>query len=403
MRGMHFLSKKIISNFLLIIFSLFLMFSTSFAADSLDQSETLIQNLTNAHGAPGFENSVRRILKGEWAHYLPSLKLDGMKNIIGEVSGSDKAPRVLVMAHMDEVGFYVKSITKDGYLRIDNAGGWFDQVVLAHRWKIMTGKGPVLGYTGMDSPHSMQDTNLGGVIPHRNMFIDIGAKSKKEAIEKYGIRPGLPITPDSSFAKLNSSGRYLAKGLDDRVGLAVMTEVLKELKGVTHPNTIIYVATVQEEVGLRGAQVIYQSVKPDIVINLEASIARDFPLLGSDKQDEGHPRLGAGPAIFAYDHSMIPDNNLVEWIMKLAKEKHIPYQIETEVHYGEDGRYLQAGGKGIPVINLGIPVRYAHQDSGVLQRTDYDESVKLLKAILLDLNESAVNEIKTNDDWGTVR
>jgi len=359
-----------------------------------DQTEQLLQELTEAHAAPGFESSVRKILLRIWTPSMSKIKIDGMKNIIGFFPSSKNKPKILIMAHMDEVGFYVKDITNEGFLRIDQAGGWIDQTILSQRWIIMTSKGPVIGYSGIESGHAITSFPTVPPISSKEMFIDIGASSKKEVLEIYGIRPGLPITPDTKFVLLNNSGRYLAKALDDRAALAVMTELLRRLNKQILPNQIIYVATVQEELGSRGAQVISNSVHPDIVINLEVSVAKDFPLLAAPKQDRGHPFLGGGPSIFVYDHSMVPDNTLIEWIINLARKNKIPFQFENEPLYGEDGRFLQVSGNGVPTVNIGIPVRYAHQNSGILQRSDYDATVSLVEKIVLTLSQSEVDAIK---------
>lgn len=381
---------------LLILCIQFITHMTAYANEKNinDSTVKLLQDLSEAHAAPGFEKPVRDILIREWKPLLAEIQIDGMKNIIGVMRGNKKKPKILIMAHMDEVGFYIKDITDDGFLRIDQAGGWIDQTILAHRWIITTPLRSVIGYSGIESSHAISTFPAVAPITSKDMFIDIGARNRNEAMEKYGVRPGLPITPDTKFEILNDGERYLGKAFDDRAALAVMTDILKRLSKTQHPNQIIYVATVQEELGSRGAQTIYNSVQPDIVINLEIGVAKDFPLLASQKQDHGHPTLGGGPSIFVYDHSMVPDNGLVDWIINQAKKNHIPYQLESEPMYGQDARYLQISGKGIPAVNIGIPVRYAHQDSGILQRSDYDATVMLIEKILLTLSQDELNEIK---------
>ena len=206
-----------------------------------------------------------------------------------------------------------------------------------------------------------------------------------------GVRPGLPITYRTEFEILNGTNRYLARAWDDRVGLAVITEALRQLKSGSHPNTIQVAATVQEENGLRGAQVVYASLKPDIVINLEIGIAGDFPLMTSPKLSQ--EALGNGPAIFVFDGSMIPNNKYVDWIVKLARESGIPIQFESVTGYGEDAAQIQKSAAGVPAVNIGIPTRYGHSQSGVIDRADYDNTVKLVVKMVQKLSAAEVKAI----------
>ena len=226
----------------------------------------------------------------------------------------------------------------------------------------------------------------------QDMFLDIGARTREEA-EKMGVRPGLPVTYRTEFEVLNGTSRYLAKAWDDRVGLAAATEALRQLKSLPHPNTVEVAATVQEEIGLRGASVVEASTHPDIVINLEIGIAGDFPLLTSPKLSQ--EALGQGPSVFVFDTSMIPNNNYVEWVLKLAKDSFIPIQFESVSGYGEDASQVQKTATGIPAINLGVPTRYGHSQSGVIDRADYDNLVRLLVVMIQRLSAEQVKTIRT--------
>ena len=205
-----------------------------------------------------------------------------------------------------------------------------------------------------------------------------------------GIRPGLPIAYETEFVKLGDTGRYLAKAWDDRVGLAVITHVLQGLGA--HPNQVVVAATVQEEIGLRGAAVVEESLQPDIVINLEIGIAADFPLMTSPTLSQ--EALGKGPGIFVYDRSMIPSNQLIEWILETASENGVPTQFESVSGYGQDAAELQRSATGIPAVNIGIPTRYGHSQSGVIDRVDYDNTVKLVRLMIEGLSGQAVEQIR---------
>jgi len=357
-----------------------------------DSTVKLLAELVNADGAPGFEGPVRDILRREWRSLLTDLRTDGVGNLLGRLAGPADSPRVLLMAHMDEVGFLVRYIDERGFVYMNPLGGYIDQSVLTQRYTIMTARGPVVGYTGFKSTHIVSPEERTRMVPLQDMFLDIGAKTREEA-EKMGVRPGLPVTYRTEFEILNGSTRYLAKAWDDRVGLAAATEALQKLKSLPHPNTIEVAATVQEEIGLRGAAVVEASAHPDIVINLEIGIAGDFPLLTSPKLSQ--EALGKGPSLFVFDTSMIPNNNFVEWILKLAKDASIPLQLESVSGYGEDGSVLQRAASGIPAINLGVPTRYGHSQSGVIDRADYDNLVKLLVAMVQKLSADQVKAIRT--------
>jgi putative aminopeptidase FrvX len=223
------------------------------------------------------------------------------------------------------------------------------------------------------------------------MFLDVGARSRDE-VEAMGVRPGLPVTYATRFEALNGTGRYLAKAWDDRVGLAVITQALQQLKSTGHPNNVQVAATVQEEIGLRGASVVQASARADIVINLEIGIASDFPLLTSPTLSQ--EELGKGPGIFVFDGSMIPNNNYVEWILRVAQESGIPIQFESVTGYGEDAAMIQKSGQGIPAVNIGVPTRYGHSQSGVIDRGDYDHTVKLVVEMIKRLSASEVASIR---------
>jgi putative aminopeptidase FrvX len=351
-----------------------------------------LKQLTDAPGPSGYEQGVRQIIKKLWNSQLEQMTTDGMGNVIGRFNSNPVAPRLLFMAHMDEVGFMVESITKDGFLKVIPLGGISDNVILAQRWVVSTEKGPIIGYSGLEAVHIIDKDNREKSVSKKAMFLDIGASSKQQAVNQFKIRPGLAVSPQSKMVKLSDS-RYLAKALDDRIGLAAITQMLKKLNTKALSTNLLLAATVQEEIGLRGAATVYESAKPDVAINVEIGIADDFPLLLSDKGSD--IKLGKGPSLFVYDRSMIPNQALLKWIKNLAVKHHIPLQYEVEQGYGEDGARVQLSGKGVPVINIGIPVRYAHEHAGVFDASDYQNAIKLLTLIASNFNNDVLNQIKS--------
>jgi putative aminopeptidase FrvX len=354
-----------------------------------DATVKLLQELTNANAAPGFEGPVRNILKREWQGTLKDLRTDGIGNLLGSLSGTGPAPKVLVMAHMDEVGFMVRYIDPNGFVYFHPIGTNIDQAVLTQRFTVMTPRGPVVGYTGVKSPHIVPAEERNSMVQVADMFLDLGVKNRDEA-EKLGVRPGLPMTYRTEFEILNGGNRYLAKAFDDRVGLAMITQALQQFQTLSHPNLLQVAATVQEELGSRGAQVIYDQTKPDIVINLEIGVAGDFPLRVSPKLSQ--ESLGKGATVFIFQGDMIPNNKYVEWVTRLAKAENIPIQYSAVSTYGQDGSALQRAGSSMPVINI-VPTRYAHSQSGVIERGDYDAALKLVVKMIQQLSAAEVKAI----------
>lgn len=353
-----------------------------------DTTVPLLKELTDANAAPGFEGPVRDILRREWQSLVKDLRTDGIGNLLGSIPGA--GPRVLLMAHMDEVGFMVRYIDANGFVFFHPIGTNIDQAVLTQRFTIMTPRGPVVGYTGVKSPHIVPAEERNSMVQVADMFLDIGAKSREEA-EKLGVRPGLPMTYRTQFEVLNGGTRYLAKAFDDRVGCAMLTQLLKRFQTAAHPNVLQVAATVQEELGSRGAQVIYEQTKPDIVVNLEIGVAGDFPLRVSPKLSQ--EALGKGATVFIFQGDMIPNNKLVEWVAQLARVENIPIQFSAVSTYGQDGSALQRAGSSMPVINIGVPTRYAHSQSGVIDRADYDAALKLVTKMIEKLSAAELKAI----------
>lgn len=343
------------------------------------QSDDLLRVFSNLPGASGFEGPVRSQLIRYLEQMNQKFQIDGMGNVLVRFPAKKNALKILIMAHMDEVGFLTQEIDERGFIRVVSLGGWLDQVLWDQEWEIHTDKMTIPAISGIDPPHVLTDFTKSPKVNRGMLFLDTGL-SKKELIQQ-GVRPGLPVTAASSFKKL-SNGLYSGKAFDDRVGLALMIELIDTIRKENHNNAnveIQFAATTQEELGMRGSKVVYASLKPDLVINLEAGIAHDYPEQFSTNKT---PVLGKGPALFVYDKSMIPNQGLVKRIAEIAEQNKIPFQWEIENSYGEDASCLQTSGLGVASINLGVPIRYVHSHHGVMVQKDYDLTLKLLFAIL---------------------
>src|SRR5215471_5940799 len=348
-----------------------------------DETVQLLQTLADAHGPSGFEEPVRKIMVDRMKPLSDKLSYDGLGSVIA-VQGNS-GPRVMVDAHMDELGGVIRRVTNDGYLTMQMLGGWLDQALVDQRWTIIGSKGPVRAVTGIRDVHIVPQEERTRVYPRESIFLDVGAKSAAEAAAM-GLEPGDPVVPDAPFAVMNGTQNYLGKGWDDRVGCAVVVEAMKRLAHAPHPNQIFWVATVQEELGLRGAHTSSEIVKPEIGIAIEGGVTRDSPRVGPEETQE---LLGGGPALFLYDSSQLPNLKLVALFKQTAKEKSIPLQTDLIQGYGDDSAEMQKSNGGAPTVNLAVPVRYTHSHNGIMNRGDFDKMVELLAAMLEKLDAKA--------------
>ncbi|MGH9467024.1 MAG: M42 family metallopeptidase, partial [Terriglobales bacterium] len=299
-------------------------------------------------------------------------------------------PRIMIDAHMDELGGMVRRIRPDGFLSMQMLGGWITQALPGQRWVIEGSKGPVPAVTTIWDAHITTPAQRDRVIPRDAVFLDVGARNAAD-VARLGITPGDPIVPYSPFEIL-ANQRYVAKAWDDRVGLAVMIEMMKRLAGTALPNQLYYAATVQEEIGLRGAITAAQVIKPDIGIALEVGVPGDVPGTNPELAQEV---LGGGPALFLYDGSELPNQKLVAFIKQVAAAHGIPLQTDLIQGYGDDSAAIQKSNGGVPTINLTIPTRYTHAHNSMIDRADFDRTVDLMVALVRSLNAAEVARLRS--------
>jgi putative aminopeptidase FrvX len=355
-----------------------------------DRVVKLLKELSSAPAPSGYEGPVRDILRREFQEAGLEVSNDGMGSIIGVLRGPTDGPRIMLAAHMDEVGAMVRFVTPEGMVKFQLLGGWLDQALVDQRWTILTAKGPVAAVSGLKSVHVTPPEERSRVTPREDVFLDVGAKSKEEA-DVLGIRPGDPIVPAGSFAEL-ASGRYVGKALDDRVGCVMLIETLRQLKeqGIKTPNTIYFVGTVQEEIGLRGAHTAVALVKPALGLSLEAGIAADHP---GGRSDYAQEKLGAGPVIYLADAAMLVNLKLRDFLLQVGQKNNIPLQTEITHGGSEDSAELQAYGTGVPAANIAIPTRYLHAHNSVIERSDLDRTIDFLLKVLVQLDARKIAEI----------
>src|SRR5699024_2835381 len=277
----------------------------------LDETLTMLKDLTDAKGIPGHEKEARNVMQKYIQPYAEEVFTDNLGSLIAKKSGDVNGPKIMVAGHLDEVGFMVTRIDKDGFIYFQTVGGWWSQVMLAQRVTIMTKKGEIAGVIGSKPPHILTDEARKKPVKIEDMFIDIGASSKEEA-QEFGVKPGDSIVPYFEFTQLKNDKMLLAKAWDNRIGCATAIEVLKRVQE-DHPNVVYGVGTVQEEVGVRGAKTAAHTIQPDIGFAVDVGVAGDTPGIPDRDADS---ELGKGPQIILYDASMISHKGLRELVVE---------------------------------------------------------------------------------------
>lgn len=353
-----------------------------------DRTLGLLRELANAPGPSGFEEDVRRIVVREVRPFADKVSYDGLGSVIAQQGTS--GPKIMLDAHMDELGGVVRRVTENGFLSMQMLGGWLDQALPDQRWIIIGRNGPVTAVTGIRDIHVVPPDEQTKVFPRNSLYLDVGARTQAE-VTALGIEAGDPVVPDAPFAVLAGGSRYLGKAWDDRVGIAVIIEAMRRLRAQGHPNQLFVAATVQEEVGLRGARTAADLIRPDIGIAIEGGITGDSP---GRNPEETQAVLGKGPGIFLYDSSAIPNVKMVRFVTDTAKAIGVPLQRDLVEGYGDDSAAIQATAGGVPTVNLVVPARYTHAHNGIIDRSDFDQTVDLVVALIRRLDASEVARLR---------
>lgn len=356
----------------------------------MDDTLVMLKDLTDAKGIPGNEREPREVMKKYIEPFADEIEYDGLGSLIAKKSGDANGPKVMVAGHLDEVGFMVTKIDDKGFISFQPVGGWWSQVMLAQRVTIVTRKGDtVTGIIGSKPPHILSAEARKKPVDIKDMFIDIGAESKKEAME-WGVLPGDMIVPYFEFTVMNNDKYLLAKAWDNRIGCAIAIDVMKALKDENHPNIVFGVGAVQEEIGLRGAKTAASKVKPDIGFAVDVGVAGDTPGVTSK---ESTSKMGDGPQILLYDASMVSHKGLRDLVVDTAEEHGIPYQFEAIPGGGTDAGSIHVSGNGVPSLAICIATRYIHSHAAMLHRDDYDNAVKLIVEVIKKLDRDTVDKI----------
>jgi len=322
----------------------------------------LLKKLCETPGIAGYEERIQKVIKEELEKVTDEVKIDKLGNVIGikkakKLSGKPAPKKVMIAAHMDEIGFMVSFIDKEGFIRFAPVGGFDPKTLIAQR-VVVHGRKDIGGVIGTKPIHILSEEERKKLPKIKDLFIDVGMK--KDKVSKI-VRPGDFVTLDRNFMELNNK-IITAKALDDRAGVYVMIEALKRIKNCYVD--IYAVATVQEEVGLRGATVSSFSVEPDVG--------------PGTKEEERATALGEGTAISLMDSHTISNKKLVDFLRKIAEENKIKYQTDILLGGGTDAGAIQRSKSGVPVCTLSIPTRYIHSVVEMCHKDDIENSIKLI-------------------------
>jgi len=332
----------------------------------------LLERLSNAHGISGFEERIREIVISEVEPLVDEILVDKVGNLIASRTGD--GPRVMLAAHMDEIGLMTKYIDEKGYIRFIKVGGWFDQILLGQRVVIQTGEGKyVYGVIGSKPPHLMDEEERKKPLKVKDMFIDIGCGSREE-VESLGVTEGQAVILDRELRGL-AGDRVTSKAFDNRAGLVMAIEAMRRIK---ENAAVTFVGTVQEEVGLKGARTSAFRVRPDVAIATEVCISGDHP--GAEKE-YSTVKMGEGPAITIVDaggRGIITPEPVLRWLKETAQKHGIPYQVDVSDGGTTDATAIFLTREGVPSGVVSIPARYIRSPVEVISLGDLDKGAELI-------------------------
>ncbi|ASN04591.1 M42 family metallopeptidase [Virgibacillus necropolis] len=346
----------------------------------------LLKQLTELQGPSGFEQPVTSYIKEKVTPLCDEVKVDAIGNVIARFKGNKPGPKVLLTAHMDEIGFIVKKVEKNGLIRFEKLGGHDDRILLAQKVMVRSEKGPKLGIIGTISVHYQKFDNSQKVRDYKQLYVDVGASSLAD-VEEMGIAVGDPITWDSQVEFLGDeqNGKIVGKGFDDRAGCAVLIQLLEDLQNKEFSGEVIALFAVQEEVGLRGAKVALANLEFDIAIALDTTAVSDTP---EDVMDNTL-QIGGGVGIKIMDSSLISHPAVKDKLVELARTGKIKHQLEIFTGIGTDAGAVTLANKGVPTGVLSIPSRNAHSPVEVIDLKDLESVKELLTAFIKNDNQKS--------------
>lgn len=348
--------------------------------------------LSNTNGISGHEGKVADLVKTKLSK-VANLKFEkdnlGSLAVIKKGAGGANAPTVSFVAHMDEVGFMVTQITSKGFVKFTPIGGWWGHVLLGQLVDIETRKGEIItGVVGSTPPHILTPEQAKTVLRPKAMYIDLGASSAKE-VEKMGINIGDTVTPHSKSWVMPNKDFIVGKALDDRAGVAIGMEVIRRLSKIEHEANVIFVNSVQEEVGLRGAKTSTHKWTPDVSFAIDVTISNDQPGM-----EDKPTKMGAGVALSMFDYSIIGNPKLRMEMEKIAKKAKIPFTLDGLTGGGTDAGSIHVTKDGVITMTLSVPTRYMHSHNTLVSLKDMQATVDLLVEFIKNFKKATLTRLK---------
>jgi putative aminopeptidase FrvX len=331
--------------------------------------ESTLKKFSESESISGFERNIREIMMKEMKPYVDEIRVDDIGNLIARKGKG--SPKIMIAAHMDQLGLIVKNVTKEGFINFDTVGGWDERVLPTCKVRINGSKGTVIGIVGSKPPHLQEKEEMKLPYKKKELFIDIGASSDKE-VEKAGVSVGDFITRHSEFNNMVGS-RVTGPGLDNRAGCTIIVEALKRLK--SFKGTVYFVGTIQEEIGLIGIRGAAFGIDPDVAVAVDTTIGGDTPGI---TDAESAIKLGKGPVLGLKDAVSFTNPRVKRWLIDTAKASKINIQLEVISGGASDASIIPTVRDGIPSGTLQVATRYIHTAVEVLDMKDMESCVKLL-------------------------
>lgn len=350
----------------------------------------ILRRVSEAHGIGGRERNVSRVVTEYGAPLCDEIIHDNLGStiMIKRGRGEGPRPRIMFSAHMDEVGFMVRAITDDGYIKLLPVGGWWGHVMPAQEMVVTTEDDQeFIGVVGLRAPHGISQEVKNKVMDPMDLFLDMGTRTRKETTD-LGIQIGDMVTPNTKFRVMNNPDTLCGKGWDDRANLGVMLETLRNLADVTPECDLYFAATVQEEVGIRGARTATETILPDLAVALDVTTATDTPL------DTDGMKLGGGLVLGMVDNLTIGNAGLVQRMRDIAAEYDLDVRHDFMIDGGTDACNIHKRQDGVVAMTCSMPVRYMHSPRLMISRRDYEQTIKLLTVFCQTVDAKLITSAK---------
>lgn len=347
----------------------------------------MLKEFSEAHGISGNEKEVSRIMKKWMQPYADEITYDNNGSIIGVQKGTENVS-LMITGHMDEVGFLVREIDKNGFIRLLPVGGWWGHVLPSQTLVVTTREGKrYQGVVGSSAPHGLSKEVKEKVIHPLDLFLDMGVENAQE-IYDLGIQIGDMVTPDTQFTVMNNPNYLMGKAWDDRLCAAMVVDVMRMLRKEEHACTLYGVGTVQEEVGLRGARTASDMLHPDVAIALDVTTSMDTPM------DQGANGLGKGVILSVMDAGIIGNKNFLYEMERICKDLNLDINYDMMTVGGTDADNIHKAHDGVVTMTLSIPTRYMHSHRLIIHRKDYWQTVLLMAEFARRLDTNLLKQLK---------